>query len=89
MDSNRRDNVRESIFVQMQYALQGDASGDKYECIAVDISKSGLGIISDYPLEYGQVLSFNNENNRPFANNALVRWNTLFGDKYRSGLSFF
>jgi hypothetical protein len=59
--------------------------------VSVDISKGGLGIITDYPLEAGHVLSFDNDIkiNNTTAKAAIVRWTGMINsDKYRVGLRF-
>lgn len=59
--------------------------------VSVDISKGGLGIITDYPLEAGHVVSFDEEIkiNNTTAKAAIVRWTgKINNNKYRVGLRF-
>ncbi len=59
--------------------------------VSVDISAGGLGVLTDYPLEEGHVLTFEDEINMNgiTAKSAIVRWaGKLNGNKYRVGLKF-
>lgn len=59
--------------------------------VSVDISTEGIGILTDYPLEEGHVLTFNDEinMNNIAAKSAIVRWaGKIDGNKYRVGLKF-
>ncbi len=53
----------------------------------MDISDSGLGMHTDYPLEPGHVLRFDNGIGRRIG---VVRWSVKNGDNktYRAGVSF-
>ncbi|MFN3395391.1 MAG: PilZ domain-containing protein [Thermodesulfovibrionales bacterium] len=51
----------------------------------IDLSDSGLGIITDYPLEPGHVLTFING----FSNKiGIVRWSDREDNYYRVGVNF-
>jgi hypothetical protein len=59
--------------------------------VSIDISKGGLGIITNYPLEAGLVLTFEDEIkiNYGTVKSAIVRWTEkINGNKYRAGLKF-
>ncbi len=59
--------------------------------VSVDISTVGLGIITDFPLEQGHVLIFENEikiNSITSKKAAIVRWTGRTNGKYRVGLKF-
>ncbi len=59
--------------------------------VSVDISTEGIGILTDYPLEEGHVLTFNDEinMNNITAKSAVVRWSgKIDGNIYRVGLKF-
>lgn len=53
-------------------------------CSAVDISRTGMGIVVDYPLEPGHVLQFNRFTH-PFG---IVRWSRKLNENYRAGIQF-
>ncbi|MEW6416726.1 MAG: PilZ domain-containing protein [Nitrospirota bacterium] len=59
--------------------------------VSIDISKGGLGIITNYPLKTGHILDFDNEVKMDdiTAKSAVVRWaEKINGNKYRVGLKF-
>jgi hypothetical protein len=59
--------------------------------VSVDIGTGGIGILTDYPLEEGHVLTFNDEitMNNITAKSAIVRWSgKVDSNKYRVGLKF-
>jgi hypothetical protein len=58
--------------------------------VSVDISTGGLGILTDYPLEEGHVLTFENETriNDITSRAAIVKWTGIINNKYRVGLMF-
>jgi hypothetical protein len=59
--------------------------------VSVDISNGGLGIITDFPLEQGHVLTFEDMiriNKIILKKAAVVRWTGKINSKYRAGLKF-
>ncbi|MEW6569933.1 MAG: PilZ domain-containing protein [Nitrospirota bacterium] len=59
--------------------------------VSVDISARGLGLITQYPLEVGHFLLFEDENmiNNITAKASVVRWTQEIEDKtFRVGLEF-
>ncbi len=59
--------------------------------VSIDISTGGIGILTDYPLKEGHVLTFNDEitMNNIAAKSAIVRWSGKVDiNKYRVGLKF-
>ncbi len=73
----------------LQYSIYGDLSGKMYNCVTVDISNRGLGIISSYPVEFGQFLEFDDNGSNVPALNAVVQWSAPVGVNYRAGLFLF
>lgn len=53
--------------------------------IGIDISNTGLGMRTDYPLEPGHVLRFSNGIAKK---SGLVRWSEKTEDRYRIGIQF-
>jgi|YelNatPaOPRAMG01_1025707.scaffolds.fasta_scaffold08304_1 hypothetical protein len=59
--------------------------------VSVDISAKGIGLITQYPLEVGSFLLFEDGNiiNNITAKASVVRWSEEIEDKiYRAGLEF-
>lgn len=63
--------------------------------VSVDISDEGLGIITDFPVQQGHVLTFEDNfednkqiNNGIFKKAAIVRWTGKIHSQYRAGLKF-
>jgi len=80
--------IRYSVSVVDSRELKKISKG----AISVDISKGGLGMIANYPLEAGHVLVFEDEiktTDSIKAKAAVVRWTgKLEDDKYRVGVKF-
>lgn len=55
---------------------------------SIDISEEGIGLVSDCPLEPGQVIIFKSKENPSILKLAIVQWSMKAGDKYRAGLMF-
>jgi hypothetical protein len=59
--------------------------------VAIDLSKKGIGILINHPLEAGHVLTFKNNGKAhiPLATTAIVKWSDRIDDTtYRAGLKF-
>jgi hypothetical protein len=59
--------------------------------VAIDLSKKGIGILINHPLEAGHVLTFKNNRKAhiPLATTAIVKWSDRIDDTtYRAGLKF-
>jgi len=52
----------------------------------IDISKAGMGIWTDYPLEPGYVLRLNDNDIERIA--GVVEWSKMVDDSYRAGIKF-
>ena len=52
----------------------------------VDKSPAGIGIITDFPLEAGHVLRWNDQNNKKILYLGLVKWSLQINNRYRAGL---
>lgn len=53
-----------------------------------DVSKDGIEIITEFPLQPGQVLQWDDRHKRNRLHIALVKWSQKQGDFYRAGLLF-
>jgi hypothetical protein len=58
--------------------------------VAIDLSKKGIGILINHPLEAGHVLTFKNKKvHISLATTAIVKWSDRIDDTtYRAGLKF-
>ncbi len=54
-----------------------------------DVSKEGIGIITEFPLQPGQVLQWDDRHKRNRLHIALIKWSQRQGDLYGSGSQFF
>jgi c-di-GMP-binding flagellar brake protein YcgR len=90
-----REEERKSFVKIVKYVVpvlssQQRERGGKY-AVSVDISNGGMGIITDFPLEQGQSLTFEKEipiNALISKRAAVVKWAEKMNDKYRAGLKF-
>jgi hypothetical protein len=57
----------------------------KFECTIVDISESGLGIITNYPLEPGNVIKLDMKKN---IFTGIVMWSMNLDGNIRAGIKF-
>lgn len=73
----------------LQYSVYGDPAGKLYNCIAVDISTSGIGIMSSNPIENGQFIRFETNGAGASELNAVVQWSAPVGVNFRVGLFLF
>ncbi len=59
--------------------------------VTINLSKKGIGILINHPLEAGHVLTFKNNTKAhiPLATTAIVKWSDRIDDTtYRAGLEF-
>ncbi len=54
----------------------------------IDASKSGVGIITDFPLQPGHILGWDERPGKGKLHIALVKWSREDGSSYRAGLMF-
>ncbi len=95
--SERRKYDRRPYVQTVKYYLSashmGQVKGDEieYEGVSFDICEGGIGIITQYPLNEGDILFFKDEIkvNNFKATSGVVRWVLrLANTTYRSGLEF-
>jgi hypothetical protein len=95
--SEKRKYERTPYIKPLRYyltALQMDklkVKETEYEGVAVDICEGGLGMITDYPLNKGDILFFKDEIkvNNFIATSGVVKWLQRLADtSYRLGLEF-
>jgi hypothetical protein len=92
---NLRRHERDSFVESLEYSVtvEGLKSLRKINEVAVtiDLSKKGIGILINHPLEAGHVLIFKNNGKThiPLATTAIVKWSDRIDDTtYRAGLKF-
>jgi len=54
----------------------------------IDASKSGIGIITGFPLQPGHVLEWDDKHQKGKLHIALVKWSREQDNQYRAGLMF-
>lgn len=93
LEEKRKDKRRPFIKPLRYYLATHLEKLKKMDCdgISVDISRIGLGMITDYPLEAGSILIFEDEikTNIITAKASIVRWALeIENNRYRVGLEF-
>jgi c-di-GMP-binding flagellar brake protein YcgR len=90
-----REDERKSFVKIVEYAVSVLSSQlmemDRQRAVSLDISNGGMGIITGFPLEQGQVLTFAKEipiNTLISKRAAVVKWTEKMNDKYRAGVKF-
>ena len=87
-----REDERKSFVKIVEYAVSVLSSQpmemDRQRAVSLDISNGGKGIITDFPLEQGQSLTFEDEISLISKRVALVKWTEKMNNKYRVGLKF-
>ena len=71
------------LFMDSYEFMRVDCTG-----MAVDASKAGLGLITKFPLEPGQVVEWDDRHAQGRLHIALVRWSRKMGEHYRAGVMF-
>ncbi|MEW6115323.1 MAG: PilZ domain-containing protein [Nitrospirota bacterium] len=84
-----RREVRTPYQTDLAFVHYGDRSGKRHFCTTVDISDSGIGIISDSFLRFGQFVEFTRMHDGGMVANAVVQWSMPLGDRFRVGLFLF
>ena len=87
---DKRKHTREPYTVSLDFTVLLTQESEFKRVAAkgktVDKSPSGIGIITDFPLEAGHVLKWNDEDNRSILHLAMVRWSQQVDGLYRAGL---
>ena len=84
---NRKDN-REPHEANLEFSIEGEPIKTFRAGVSIDMSESGIGIISDCALEPGQVIIFKGKETPPVIKIAIVQWTMKSSEKYRAGLMF-
>lgn len=75
--------------ISLHFSIYGDPAKEHHRCNTVDVSNSGLGIMSETPLEFGQFIEFENKSTGTPTLNAVVQWCLPVDGKFRAGLYLF
>lgn len=81
----RRQHKRMVYTVHFEYALMGKKIKTFKPGITVDISDTGIGIVSDTYIEPGQMLLIKEKDQKEYKI-AIVKWSMKIGNRYRAGL---
>lgn len=84
----KRAAKREPVSGAVEYSIQGEVIKTFRGGQSIDMSESGMGIVSDCSLEPGQVIIFKDKDNPPVIKIAIVQWSMKVGDIFRAGLRF-
>lgn len=84
----RRRHSRIAYKASFEYTLIGKRVKTFKPGVSVDISESGIGIVSDTELEPGQMIIMREIDNPNEHRVAVVRWSMKTGNKCRAGLMF-
>lgn len=71
------------LFMQTSDFKRTDSAGK-----IVDTSPSGIGLVTDFPLEAGHVLEWDDKHQKGRLHIAMVRWAQQIENQYRAGLMF-
>ena len=92
---NLREHERKPFITPLKYSLSVIELRELKKifnvAVSVDISSGGLGIITDFPLEKGHVLTFEDTIKLHHIipqKAAVVKWTGKINGKYRAGLKF-
>ncbi len=86
-EKENRRYARHKESIPLEFAKKGE-SNKTYNCVSRDISESGIGMISDYALEIGQIITFKDKAGSLARKSAIVIWNQKVDNKRRIGLMF-
>ncbi|MBI5026933.1 MAG: PilZ domain-containing protein [Nitrospirae bacterium] len=92
--NERRSYPRQSYELPLKYSLSildvFDLKKVVSTGVSLDISRKGLGIYADFPVENGHVLRFIENTSKDMKEKklAIVRWVKRDGKKLRAGLEF-
>lgn len=86
---NRRVDERRQCNAAFEFALHGECIKTFRPGTSVNVSESGVGIVTDCALEPGQVIIFRSKQEEADIKIAVVQWTMKTGRTNRAGLKFF
>jgi len=94
INANLRKDVRKTFISTIKYSIMVPDTGEWRKLHQVgtstDISEGGLGMVTDYPLKAGDMLTFDEEIliDSITVKTAIVKWSMTEGEESRVGLGF-
>ncbi len=97
---NRGYNADRGIYMEHQVPYQSpfnftvlSMDGSEFQRIQstgtiMDVFKDGMEIMTEYPVQPGQVLQWDDRHKPNWLHIALVKWSQKEDDRYRAGLTF-
>ena len=83
----RRRHCRKNCYIPVKYSIQGELENIVYSGIRVDMGVSGVGLITDFALQPGQIIRFKSKGGiPPLTDTNAAQCTTKTGGKYRIGL---
>ena len=90
--NQERKHAREACNIALEFTILFTQSSEFKRIIAtgktVDQSPAGIGLITDFPLEPGHVLEWDDQHKKGNLHIAMVKWARQFDSYYRAGLIF-
>ena len=88
----QRKHKREACSISLDFTILFTQSSEfkrlKATGKTIDKSPQGLGIVTDFPLEPGHVLEWDDQHNKGNLHIAMVKWSRQFDNDYRAGLVY-
>jgi hypothetical protein len=87
-----RKHAREACSIALEFTILFTQSSEFKRVSAkgktIDKSPAGIGLITDFPLEPGHVLEWDDQHNKGNLHIAMVKWARQIDSYYRAGLVF-
>ena len=92
INQEARKHAREACSISLKFTILFTQSSEFKRVSAtgetIDKSPAGIGLITDFPLEPGHVLQWDDQHNKGNLHIAMVKWARKFDSYYRAGLIF-
>lgn len=92
INKTERKHAREACSISLEFTILFTQSSEFKRVSAkgktIDKSPAGIGLITDFPLEPGYVLEWDDQHNKGNLHIAMVKWASKFDSYYRAGLIF-
>jgi len=92
INQEERKHAREACSISLEFTILFTQSSEFKRVIAtgktVDKSPAGIGLITDFPLEPGHVLEWDDQHKKGNLHIAMVKWARQLDSCYRAGLIF-
>lgn len=88
LEIERRKHQRDFYDAPIEFLKLGEGQTVIGLAVAIDRSKSGIGLSTDFVIYPGQVMIFRENGNRTDLKFAIVLWSTKTNGHYKAGLRF-